>query len=388
MTGRFELVRRIGVGAVVAAFFSLAIAGAAGGPQAQTQQKPAKKDPAAKAAEPWPDAQQLAGRRIAAENLPLFKSQEPLAFTLTSDIGAINRDRDPKSTKVFPGVIKVPGDGGVQPIPVQVAARGHARRDPRVCSVVPIRLDFAKKDLAGTVFEGQRELKLVTHCENNSDGDQNVLTEYLTYRIYNLFTPRSFRARLARVTYVDPKKDPTPAPRYGMLLENDEDLARRLEGRLHTFPNRLFNFMEPDSLMVMSLFQYMIGNTDYSIMGLHNIKLVQVKSMALYPVTYDFDYSGLVNTGYGVADKRLNLSSVRERLYRGPCKTMQELTPFLERFTAKKDEVLALIEQVPDMKKERRDYARNYLTEFFSTAASPGRAKREFVDNCVKAVGM
>jgi hypothetical protein len=177
-------------------------------------------------------------------------------------------------------------------------------------------------------------------------------------------------------------------PRYGMLLENDEDLARRLEGRLLTFPNRLFNFMEPDSLMVMSLFQYLIGNTDFSIMALHNIKLVQTSNLALYPVTYDFDYSGLVNTGYGVVDKRLNLSSVRERLYRGPCKTMQELTPFLERFTAKKDEVLALIDQVPDMKKERRDYARNYLTEFFSTVASPTKAKRAFIDDCVKAVGM
>ena len=123
---------------------------------------------------------------------------------------------------------------GVQPIPVQVSARGHARRDPRVCSVVPIRLEFAKKDLAGTVFEGQKELKLVTHCDNSSDGEQSVLTEYLTYRIFNLFTPRSFRARLVRVTYVDPKRDKAPVPRYGMILENDEDVARRMEGRLYT----------------------------------------------------------------------------------------------------------------------------------------------------------
>ncbi len=195
---------------------------------------------------------------------------------------------------------------------------------------MPIRLEFAKKDVAGTVFEGQKELKLVTHCENSSDGEQDVLTEYLTYRIFNLFTPRSFRARLVKVTYVDPKRDKAPVPRYGMLLENDEDMARRLEGRLYTVPNRLYNFIEPESLMLVTLLQYMIGNTDYSIMALHNVKLVQTRALTIYPVTYDFDYSGLVNTGYGAVDKRLGLSSVRERLYRGPCKTMQEFTPFLD----------------------------------------------------------
>ena len=388
MTGRHERARRIGVAAIVAATFSVAIAGVDGGLQAQAQQKPAKKDPIAKAAEAWPDAQQLADRRVAADSLPLFKSQEPLAFTLTSDFGAINRDRNPNSTKRFPGTLQVPGDGGVQPIPVQVGARGHARRDPRVCSVVPIRLDFAKQDLAGTLFEGQRELKLVTHCENNSDGEQHVLTEYLVYKIFNLFTPRSFRARLVKVTYVDPKRDKAPVPRYGLLLENDEDVARRLEGRLYAVPNRLFNFMEQESLVLLTVLQYMIGNTDYSIMALHNIKLVQAKDLTLYPVTYDFDYAGAVNTGYGAVDKRLNLPSVRDRLYRGPCKTVQELTPFLEKVTAKKDEVLALIEQVPDMKRERRADARDYLSEFFSIAANPSRAKRAFVDSCVRAVGM
>jgi hypothetical protein len=105
-------------------------------------------------------------------------------------------------------------------------------------------------------------------------------------------------------------------------------------------------------------------------------------------VSYDFDYSGLVNTGYGAVDKRLNLSSVRERLYRGPCRTMQEIAPFIEKVTAKKDEALALIEQIPDMKRERRADARDYLSEFFSIAASPSRSKRAFVDSCVKAVGM
>jgi hypothetical protein len=357
--------------------------------QKQAQAKPAKKDPAARMTEPWPDAKQLAERRAGAENLPLFKSQDPLPFTVTADFTAINKERDPATSKRFPGTLDVQGEGGrTQSIPVQVSPRGHARRDVRVCSAVPLRLEFEKKDVAGSAFEGQRDMKLVTNCENANEYEQYVLTEFLTYRIFNLFTPRSFRARLSRVTYVDSTRNRAPAPRYGILLENDEDLARRLEGRLIPVTNRLFSLLDQESLTLLTLLQFMIGNTDYSIMALHNIKLMQDQRSVLHPVTYDFDYSGLVNAHYAAADRRLNLGSVRERLYRGPCKTMQELTPFLETFAAKKGEVLALIDQVPDMKPERRRDAREYLNEFFSIVATPARAKRAFVDNCVKAVGM
>jgi hypothetical protein len=312
-----------------------------------------------------------------------------LAFTLTSDFGSIDRDRDPNSTKRFPGEIQIQQDGGGErSIPLQVGARGHARRDPRVCAVVPLRLDFAKKDVAGTVFEGQRDLKLVTHCENNADYEQHVLSEYLAYRIFNAFTPRSFRARLVKVTYIDPKKTKRPPARYGILLENDEDLARRLEGRLYAIKNRLYRFLDQDSLTLMTLLQYMVGNTDYSIMALHNVKIVQDRAGILYPVTYDFDYSGLANTGYGLVDKRLAIQSVRDRLYRGPCKTMEELAPFVARFLAKKDEVAALIDAVPDMKPDRREDAHSYLGAFFATLANPGKTKRELIDSCNKSAGM
>jgi hypothetical protein len=387
MMERKRSFRRVVVGAVVASVIGLALAGLQA--QAPPQKPPVKKDPAAKMTEAWPEAKQLAALRVAAEQLPLFRTHEPLAFTLTADISAINRDRNPNSTKRFPGVLEVKEDGGtVRSIPLQLGARGHARRDARVCSVVPLRLVFDKKDVAGTVFEGQGELKLVTNCEDESGYEQYVLTEYLTYRIFNVITPRSFRARLVRVTYVDPKRNRTPVPRYGIIIEDDKDVARRFEGRLVPIPNRLFSLVDQDALMRLTLAQFMIGNTDYSIMALHNVKLVQDQRSILYPITYDFDYSGLVNTRYAVADKRLNLSSVRERMYRGPCKTAQELAPFLEAFNAKKNEVLALVDQVPDMKPERRKDARDYLNEFFSIVANPAKSKRALIDNCLKAVGM
>jgi hypothetical protein len=409
MTGRRGFVRRLAGGMAAAALAGLLLAGVlearvsaapgdgigvaaptAGGPQASApaQKPPAKKDPVAKAEEPWPDAERLAQRRTEAESLPLFGSVDPLAFTLTADFRTINRDRDPESTKRYTGVLQLPGEGGVPPVPVQLSARGHARRNRAVCAVVPLRLEFAKADLKGTVFAGQRELKLVTHCDNDDDHEQYVLTEYLAYRLYGLFTPFAFRARLARVTYVDPARKGTPVARYGILLENDEDVARRMEGRLYPFNNRLFRFLDREAVITMTLLQFMIGNSDYSIMALHNVKLVRNQGGVTYPIGYDFDYSGLVNAPYAIADPRLHIKTVRDRLYRGPCLMLGELDPLRARVAAKKDEALALIDAVPGLKATRRADAREYLSDFFSLMASPSRAKRALIDNCTQASGM
>ena len=350
---------------------------------------PGKKDPLARRSEPWPDAEQLASSRVAAENRPLFGSDEPLAFTLTADFAAINRERDETSTRRFPAVMQTQDDGGsTVSIPVQLSARGHARRNVLVCSVVPLRLEFSKKDVKGTVLDGQRELKLVTNCQNDRYYEQYVLSEYLAYRLYALLTPKSFRTRLVTATYVDSARNKTPVPRYGMLVEHDDDLARRLEGRIAGLPKRPFMAFDQDALTWMFLVQFMIGNTDYSIMALHNIRIVSDRRGTLYPVGYDFDYSGLVNTGYAVADKRLGIYSVRERLYRGPCRTAREFEPFLATLRARGSDMLALVDAIPDATPGTRQDARKYLNEFLSLVGDPRRIQRAFDKSCVSAGGM
>jgi hypothetical protein len=414
MAGRSLSVRRLAGGSAVAALVGLAFAvmanpAASAAPRAvpgpavsglgressrQAGQKPAvkapaKKDPYVKFNEPWPDAAELASRRVEAEKRPLFASDEPLAFTLTADFGAINNERGANSTRRFAAVMQLQGDGGrTISIPVQLGARDHARRNVAVCSVVPLRLEFSKKDVAGTVFDGQRELKLVTHCQNDRNYEQYVLTEYLAYRLYALLTPRSFRTRLVRATYVEAGRNRTPPPRYGMFVENDDDLARRIEGRVAELPNRPFKAFDQDALTWMFLVQFMVGNTDYSIMALHNIKIVSDRSGLFYPIGYDFDYSGLVNSRYAVADKRLGIYTVRERLYRGPCRTAREFEPFLATLRAKGPDLLALVDAIPDFAPGPRQEARKYLNEFLSLAGDPPRIQRMFDKSCVSASGM
>lgn len=376
------VLRRLAAGGAVAALVALAC-----GALAAAQEKPAKKDRMAVLAAAWPDEREMAKRRLEAENLPLFRADDPLPFTLRADFSKINRERKADSSARFPGTLEFEGPGA-NPIPVRIGTRGHARLDVRTCAKVPLRLEFTKKDVKGTALEGQSQLKLVTHCHDYDDYEQYVLTEYLAYRLLGLLTPRSFRARLIRVTYIQAGSDKVPTARYGILIEDNSDVARRLEARVYPLKNQLFSMLDQDTLSLMTLFQYMVGNTDYSIMALHNVELFMARSGAVYPVAYDFDYSGLVGARYARADPRFELDSVRQRLYRGPCRTMEELSPALAAFAAKRDALLALVDAVPGISLGRAKDARKYLDEFLSIAQDPRRAKRALVDGCVRHAGM
>jgi hypothetical protein len=359
--------------------------------QATTQAKPEqppkpKKPPSARLAEPWPDAKKMAERRVDAESRRLFQQAEPLVFTLTADFRAVNRDRDPASTKTFPAVLAIGGQegaGATPPLHVSLRSRGNVRLQARVCSFVPLAVDFTKKEVKGTLFDGQSQLKLVTHCENNSLYDQYVAREYLVYRLYNLFTPKSFRVRLARVTYVDSTSGKALTTRNAFFIENEEDLAARAEGRPLALPRMLFKNFDQEALTLMSLFQFMIGNTDFSIYALHNVHQVQTRANVFYPIIWDFDITGLAGTPYGAPDPRLELSSPRERLYRGPCRTMAEYEPFLAVFREKQAGALALFD-LPALDDRNRRDAKEYLGEFYTLLGRPEALKKELIDKCKK----
>src|SRR4051812_45153591 len=235
-----------------------------------------KKNPLLKLAEPWPDADALKARRLEAEARPLFASTAPLEFSLTSNFSAINRDRKPESTTRYPAVLTVAGaDGKPREIPVKLSARGHFRRMARNCRIVPLRVEFPKDGMAGTPFDGQTTLKLGSGCEDSSEFEQITLKEYLQYPMFNMVTPLSFRARLARGTYIDEKSKKKNGPRYALFIENDNDVARRAEGRSVELQRLMFTDLVAESVDRMMLFEYMIGNTDMSIFAYHNIRLIQ-----------------------------------------------------------------------------------------------------------------
>lgn len=370
-------VRRQALGVVLLVFLSAATA------SAQTAQNPAKpaaaapkKNPLVKLIEPWPSPEKMTERRLEAEADPLFASADPLEITLAADFKAINRDRNPESKTPFPGTLRI----GESAIPTTINARGHLRRMARTCDYVPLRVAFAKKDVKGTLFERQDALKLVVQCAGGRDYEQYILREHLAYRLYNLITSRSFRSRLVRVNYVD-AAGKAIGSRAGMFLEDESSVARRMEGRVVELPRLRFEDVHSDSLMPMMIFQYMIGNTDFSIYALHNVRIVQRPDKSLHPVPYDFDVSGLVNPPYGIPARALMIKSVTDRLYRGPCRPQSLVDPYVANFVAKKDAVRALPDAIPGLERATRDTVRSFLDSFYGSIKTPKDVRGVFV-NC------
>jgi hypothetical protein len=360
----------------------LLLAGLVAWPSAsQTSQPPgppAKKNPLLKLIEPWPAPEKMKERRETAEALPLFAANDVLAVTLVGDFKAINKDHDPNSTQRYPGALRTADNKELQ---VQFRARGHVRRLSKTCDYVPLKVEFVKKETKGTVFAEQDALKLVVQCSGGGDFEQYILREYLAYRIYNVITHRSFRARLAKVTYVDRASGKPVGTRVGIFLEDEGDVARRMEGRVVDLQRLLFENLQNDSLMPTMIFEYLIGNTDMSIYALHNMRIVQLQDKSLHVVPYDFDYSGLVNAPYALPARGFLIKNVTERMYRGPCRNQEIVDPYVANFLAKKDLVRALPDQIPGFSRVSRDETRGYIESFYSSVDSSKDVRGVFV-NC------
>jgi hypothetical protein len=348
-----------------------------------------KKNPLLKLIEPWPDEAGLKARRAEADARPLFQSVAPLEFTLSANFKTINKDHDPESKRRYPGVLTVAGsDGAPRTIPVTLSARGHFRRMARNCSWVPLRIDFPKDGVAGTAFDGQTNLKLGTGCEDTNSFEQYTLREYLSYPLFNLVRPLSFRARLARATYVEETSKKTITTRYALFIEHENDVARRNDGRIVELPRSEFKSLDAETLTRMMVYEYMIGNTDFSIYALHNVRLIQTPARTLLAVPYDFDLSGFVHAPYASPDRRLGLRSVLDRLYRGPCRTTEEFDAAVAPFRARRAEMIALLESVRDFDAKDRREAKDYLEAFFRAIERPATIRKTLVDACKQAPTM
>jgi hypothetical protein len=247
-----------------------------------------------------------------------------------------------------------------------------------------------KDGVKGTVFEGQGGIKLGVHCQNAGFYEQYVLKEYLANRLHNLLTPRSLRVRLAHVTYADRDPGKKPYTRLAIFYEDADDMAKRVDARELPVPRQMFQYLDQPSLLFMSIFQYMIGNVDYSILVLHNVIMLDDVKGARLPVPYDFDYSGLVGAHYAAPAKGLPITSVKERLYRGPCKTEAEVEEALKPFREKQAEILAMPATLTALGLEDgpRKNAEKYLNEFFDLINKPDKVKKTFVSDCKPIPGM
>lgn len=312
---------------------------------------------------------------------PLFASDEVLAFTLRAPINGLKGDRR-DGVDERPAEIHL--DDGTPPITLKVRTRGNFRLKRSTCpSLPPIRLNFPKGDVAGTVFAGQDRVKLVTHCRGRDSDEQNLLQEYLAYRVFNTLTPSSFMVRLARITYVDSERpDDDPFTKYAFIIEDEDALAERLGGMMLEVPAVHPTDYDRDAMLMVALFQYMVGNTDWSLVQFHNILLFQTGEGDALPIPYDFDWTGLVNAPYAEPDPSVRVRSVRDRVYRGYCVPGLDYQGVAMHIRERASAVLALVDEVDGMSDDTRTDSRRYLQGFLDILEDPAAYDRNVVSRC------
>ena len=317
----------------------------------------------------------------------LFGSDETLKVRIVAPLEVLRKER-PEKDYVSGKFVFDTGNGATE-LDVGIRTRGNYRRRPDVCVFPPLRLNFKKSQVKGTLFANQDKLKLVTHCGNKSHTyGQAVISEFLAYRILNLMTDISFRVRLLEIQYETPD-DGKQFEAYGILIEHRDALAERIGAApLRTVKTEVEQ-LELEYLNLTSVYHFLIGNTDFSpIAGAvrgpccHNHALFGNEGEPIYSVPYDFDMSGFVDAPYAAPNPKLRLDSVKERLYRGRCVNNDRLPATVNAFLEKREEIEDLISAQPQLATRNRADKLKYVAQFYKTISSERRLQRSVIRKC------
>lgn len=321
---------------------------------------------------------------------PLFQDDSVIEIRITAPMKSLLRERSDED--YLPGTLTyTEADGSVVELDIGIRTRGNFRRQPRVCPFPPLRVNFKKSQVENTLFHEQDKLKLVAHCRDRSDRyQQHVFKEYLAYRILNTLTDVSYRARLARITYVDSEKADEDRVQYGFFIEHNNRLSKRLGlPEISTSGISASDLQGPYSDLT-SLFQYLIGNTDFSpIAGAegedccHNSTLFGNEGEPVYSIPYDFDMAGLVDAPYAEPNPKFPIRSVTQRLYRGRCAYIDNLQTSLQLFQDNRDAIYGLIEEQEQLDDSSRKKVRKFVDRFYKVIDNPKKVHREIETQCI-----
>lgn len=316
---------------------------------------------------------------------PLFSDITPVEFTLYAPYRQVRKERTGVAT-YRPGQVRYAADTGVVTLPVRVRTRGIFRR--RNCEMPPLLLNFTKDSTRKSTFAKLDRVRLSPHCRDTDDQEQYVLQEYQLYRVQRLLTPLSFEVRLARVTYVDSEKKDTLARRWAFLQEQDEPFAERAGMKLTTITGATPADLDAYESAFTGVWQYFIGNTDFSISALHNIVLLEKPGFTYVPVARDFDWSGAVNARYAGPSPiivKQGIRTVKQRIMRGYCTDPAEYEKVFSLFREKKDAIYALYADSVGALMEPKvvKATLEYFDEFYETINDPALARRRIVEACL-----
>lgn len=266
---------------------------------------------------------------------------------------------------------------------MRIKARGNFRRQH--CTFAPFWLNIRKAGVKNQLLQETKRIKVVTHCKGSKGYADYVLKEYLTYKIYNILSPVSFRVRLLKMRYIDTGRKNKMTESWAFMIEPEEMLAERHNALVIKKDEISMRYMRAEEMDLVAMFLYMIGNSDYSVVGRHNIKLLGLPGYGTEgytPVPYDFDYSGLVNTYYAIPGETLGINSVTERYYLGACRDEQAYQVAMNHLAEHREEILGMVQEFPHISSKVKKEMIAYLESYFTEAEGSSFIEKKLKSTC------
>lgn len=311
----------------------------------------------------------------------LFRNQEALPIKLSYSTKSIKKDTN-DSTYIKTALSYKLEDDSWKTLDVELRARGNFRR--KHCYFAPIKIKIKKETSKKTLFKGHKKLKLVLPCLIQKDNNDNVIKEYMAYKLYELISPYNFKTRLVDITLTEPKGKKTKTHNIkGFLIEDDKKVANRHKGKI---VERSINPLAQNHLTSVqnSFFQFMIGNIDFSTAKQHNAKLLYIDKN-IFPIPYDFDMCGMVNASYATVSQTKNnaihITSVTQRQYRGFKRVPSIISQVRQEFLQNKNKMIAIVDSFETSFENQKEFekCREFILSFFNIISNDNRYEEEIL---------
>ena len=316
-------------------------------------------------------------------SLDLFGESDPLQITLTFNIKQYQREKHKGEYMPVHFHYQLNDTLSLEK-ELRLKARGMFRRNH--CSLAPFWLNIRKSGLKHGELEDIDRIKIVTHCKGTQAYEEYVLKEYLCYKIYNIVSPVSFRVRLVRMTYVDTGRKNKVTEGWAFMIEPKEMLANRMNAVVVNRDDLSSSLLRPWEIDVLALFQYMIGNVDYSVYGSQNLKFLGMPgygTAGYSPVPYDFDYTGLVDAYYAIPSEYTGINSVRDRYYLGPCRDDASYEAAIEHITQCREDIFQMIHEFEYLDQKYKKEVIDYLEKYFEEAENSNVLLHSMQRTCI-----
>ncbi|GIV32360.1 MAG: hypothetical protein KatS3mg030_662 [Saprospiraceae bacterium] len=297
--------------------------------------------------------------------LDLFPNDGIGEITIHTDLKALRKNRLTNDFQAATIQIDL-GSDSILELPLKIRCRGRFRRQR--CHFPPLKLKFKKNDLKEAGLRPLNELKMVTHCLDDSDRSRDLIArEYLCYRLFQKLDPNHLNVRLVRVRYMGGSRRMAKIRHYAILVEDVEDLADRLDAKPFDEMGIQPHQMDTSQCLRTSLFQYMIGNTDFSFELNRNLEMLQGIDSLVVAIPYDFDFSYIVSAPYAHADASLRQRDLSDRVFIGYPASMDMARPVIEEFLQLESEIQHFTASYTLMDKKAILKLQDFLNSFFDT---------------------